>query len=175
MNYLDSAHITIKSLVDFIQQDETGIKTYLPIIGQIVQKWTNLMGKNTKLFGVGLFTNLHVKKGLSVGVRFYPTLPMIQIIRGEVGVALYNAQEKIQLRSEREFHTELTHSTGFRVRNLNFPLHSNFVKEFKNIVEKHDQTVFGSVSEITPSDIYIRNGYSDKLIPNAEIGVGNFS
>lgn len=68
----------------------------------------------------------------------------------------------------------LTHSTGFRARNLDLPLYPEFIIPFVRIVESYDKTVFGSISNITLSDIYIRNGYSDKLVPNAEICLGNF-
>ena len=43
----------------------------------------------------------------------------------------------------------LTHSTGFGARNLNFPLDKSFIVEFSNIVEEYDETVFGSISDIT--------------------------
>jgi hypothetical protein len=169
--YFDSAHITIKSILDFAQQSEVELETYLPIVSPTLKKWISLMGEDTQLFGMGLFTNLHKDKGLSVGVRFYPTLPLIQILRGEIGVQLYSSQSKIQLRPERTFHTMLTHSTGFRARNLEFPLQDEFCEQFKNLVEKYDQRVFGSISNIAISDVYIRNGFSDKLIPHAEIPV----
>ncbi len=169
--YFDSAHITIKSILDLVQQSDTELKAYLPIVSPIVHKWINLLGKDTKIFGMGLFTNLTVAKGLSVGVRFYPTLPLVQIIRGEVGATLYDLKNKVQLRPETTFHTMLTHSTGFRARNLDFPLSAEFIAEFKNTIEKYDRRIFGSISEIVPSDIYIRNGFSDKLVPNAEINV----
>ena len=169
--YFDSAHITIKSILDFVQQSETELETYLPIVSPIVKKWISLMSADTKFFGKGLFTNLHKDKGLSIGVRFYPTLPLIQILRGEVGVQLYSSRKELKLKPETAFHTMLTHSTGFRARNLEFPLQYGFCEQFKGIVEKYDRKVFGSISNIAISDIYIRNGFSDKLIPHAEIPV----
>lgn len=169
--YFDSAHITIKSVLDFVQQSKADLETYLHIVSPIVKKWIGLMGADTRLFGRGFFTNLHKDKGLSIGVRFYPTLPLIQILRGEVGSQLYSFRNEIQLRPETTFHTMLTHSTGFRARNLAFPLQEEFCEQFKSIIEKYDQKVFGSISNIAISDIYIRNGFSDKLMPHVEISV----
>lgn len=93
---------------------------------------------------------------------------MIQIIRGEVGIALYNALENRSLsadmvRDEQNFHTRLTHSTGYRARNLTFPLNTCLIQDFFRIINSFDETVFGSISEITLRDIFIRNGKSDKL------------
>lgn len=167
----DSAHITIKSVLDLVQQSETELETYLSTVSPIVKKWISLMGKDTKFFGKGLFTNLHQDKGLSIGVRFYPTLPLIQILRGEIGVQLYSSRKEMQLRQETTFHTMLTHSTGFRARNLEFPLRHEFCEQFKDIIEKYDRKVFGSIFNIAISDIYIRNGFSDSLISYAEIPV----
>jgi hypothetical protein len=169
--YFDSAHITIKSILDFVQQSETELATYLPILSPVVKRWIGLMGADTTFYGKGLFTNLHKDKGLSIGVQFYPSLPLIQILRGEVGVQLYSFRKELKLRPETAFHTMLTHSTGFRARNLEFPLRYEFCKQFKDIVERYDRKVFGSISNIAISDIYIRNGFSDKLIPHAEIPV----
>ena len=63
-SFSDSAHITFKSLADFIEQSEAELRTYMAIVRPIVHKWIKLMGKDTKFIGVGLFTNLHVAKGL---------------------------------------------------------------------------------------------------------------
>jgi len=169
--HFDSAHITIKSLLDFVQQSEVELEAYLPIVSPIVKKWLRLMGADTRLFASGLFTNLHKEKGLSIGVQFFPTLPLIQILRGEIGVQLYGSRRELPLRPETAFHTMLTHSTGFRARNLEFPLPHEFCKQFKDIIEKYDGKVFGSISNLEISDIYIRNGFSDKLLPHAEIPV----
>jgi hypothetical protein len=169
--YFDSAHITIKSLLDGVQQDEAALKAYLPVISPIVHKWIGLMGPETKLYGVGLFTNLHEAKGLSVGVRFYPSLPLIQIIRGEVGAALYGTEHDLQLRAETALHTMLTHSTGFRAREVSFPLPAEFVTQFQVTVEKFDQRVFGVITDIRSDDVYVRNGYSNKLVSVAEVSV----
>jgi hypothetical protein len=172
--YFDSAHITIKSLLDGVKQNEDALRTYMPIIAPIVSKWLGVMGQTTKIYGIGLFTNLHKAKGLSVGVRFYPSLPLIQILRGEVGFALYGSEPQLELRPEVDFHTMLTHSTGFRARNLSLPFHTDFVSRFQGIVEKYDHFVFGAISDIRSEDVYVRNGQSDKLIPIAEVSVGDF-
>jgi len=169
--YFDSAHITIKSLEDGSQQDITALRRYLPIIAPIIDKWINLMGGETVLFGVGFFTNLHRAKGLSVGVKFYPSLPLIQVIRGEVGNILYEKDIGIPLRPENVFHTMLTHSTGFRARNLHFPMKSSFISEFKKTLESFDQIVFGAISNIRLEDVFVRNGYSDKLVTVAEVSM----
>ena len=169
--YFDSAHITIKSIEDGLKQDRTALRRYLPVIAPIVSKWINLMGGYTSLFGVGLFTNLHKAKGLSVGVKFYPSLPLIQVIRGEVGSALYEKNHGIPLRPENTFHTMLTHSTGFRARNLRFPMIPEFVNEFKLTVESFDRRVFGAISDIRVEDVFVRNGHSDKLVTVAEVSM----
>lgn len=166
--YFDSAHITLKSIVDNKRQTEDDMKKYVEIIKPEVEKWIVKLSNETILYGNGLFTNLHVSKGLSLGIRFYPTLPLVQIIRGEVGNVLYNAVEEgklkeCDLRPEEKFHTMLTHSTGFRVRDLKFPLHPELVERFVRTVEKYDKVVFGSISNIELADIFIRNGKSDKL------------
>lgn len=169
--YFDSAHITIKSIEDGLEQDKTALRKYLPVIAPIVSKWINLIGGETSLFGVGLFTNLHKAKGLSVGVKFYPSLPLIQIIRGEVGRALYEKNHSIPLRPENTFHTMLTYSTGFRARNLHFPMNAEFVEKFRIIVESFDRKVFGAISDIRVEDVFIRNGRSDKLVTVAEVSM----
>lgn len=172
--YFDSAHITIKSLQDGLRQDIKSLRRYLPIISPIVRKWIDLMAGETSLYAVGLFTNLHAGKGLSVGVKFYPSLPLIQIIRGEAGAALY-AHAGFPLRPEDSFHTMLTHSTGLRARNLSFPMTPDFVQRFQVAVEKYDNIVFGALRDIESSDVYIRNGYSDKLVSVAEIPITEVS
>ena len=37
-------------------------------------------------------------------------------------------------------------------------------EKFRRIIEEYDRTVFGSITDITLEDIFIRNGKSDKLI-----------
>jgi hypothetical protein len=138
-----------------------------------VSKWVKIIGSDTSLYAVGLFTNLHPAKGLSVGVKFYPGLPLIQIIRGEVGVALYAQGGGPPLRAENSFHTMLTHSTGFRARNLSFPMSADFVQEFQATIATYDQTVFGVIKDIQVGDFYVRNGYSDKLVTIDEVQVQN--
>lgn len=168
--YFDSTHITVKSLQDGLRQDAATLRRYLPTISPIVSQWVTLIGSGTSLYAVGLFTNLHPEKGLSVGVKFYPSLPLIQIIRGEVGAALY-AQGGVPLRSESSFHTMLTHATGFRARNLTFPMPADFVQEFAATIESYDQTVFGAIEDIRAKDFYVRNGQSDKLVAVDEVPV----
>jgi hypothetical protein len=169
--YFDSAHITVKSLQDGLRQDAAALRCYLPSISPIVSKWVALIGGDTSLYAVGLFTNLHPAKGLSVGVKFYPSLPLIQIIRGEVGAALYAQGGALLLRSESSFHTMLTHATGFRARNLSFPIPAAFVQEFAATIESYDHTIFGVIEDIQAKDFYVRNGYSDKLTTVDEVPV----
>ena len=47
----------------------------------------------------------------------------------------------------------------------------DFVQQFHTAVGKYDQTLFGAVEKLDPSDIYVRNGYSDKLVPVAEVSI----
>jgi hypothetical protein len=167
--YFDSAHITLKSLHDRSKQTAADLRSYLPVISPVVGKWIKLLGRETSLYAVGLFTNLHPAKGLSVGVKFYPSLPLVQVIRGEVGAALYTRGGGLLLRDEVSFHTMLTHSTGFRARHFTLPLSAGFIEAFKGIVEGYDKTVFGAIHDIRLDDIYVRNGRSDKLISVAEV------
>ncbi|MCK4605319.1 MAG: hypothetical protein KAU41_11645 [Deltaproteobacteria bacterium] len=166
--YFDSAHITLKSILDFKKQNQDDLKKYVPIISKCIQGSIDFLSSDTVLYGMGLFCNLHENKGLSIGVKFFPSHPMVQIIRGEVGVALYNAVEHESLasgtmRDEQKFHTRLTHSTGYRARNFSFPLHPVFIQEFVKTIDKFDENVFGSISDISLKDVFIRNGKSDKL------------
>jgi len=166
--YFDSAHITLKSILDDRKLNKSDLEKYLPVVKDIVETWINKLGKETCLYGMGLFTNLDIAKGLSIGIRFYPTLPLVQIIRGEIGNALYRAvdEEKLDkddVRPENKFHTMLTHSTGLRIRDLDFPLHPEFIQKFVQTVERYDKTIFGFISDIKLADIYVRNGKSDKL------------
>jgi hypothetical protein len=167
----NSAHITIKSILDGFPQNEAELRMYLPVVRPIVNKWISQMGQETELYGIGLFTNLHKDKGLSVGVKWFPTLPLFQLIRGEVGVDLYRNHQGLRLRPEARFHTMLTHSTGFRARHLECPLNQDFFAQFKKSVEDFDKQVFGRISHITAADISLRNGFSDKLITKAEISI----
>jgi hypothetical protein len=168
--YFESAHITIKSLVDGVIQSKADLLPYIPAIAPVVQKWIRLIASETTLYAIGLFTNLHPAKGLSVGVRFYPSLPLIQILRGEIGRSLYE-QGLLPLRSESAFHTMLTHSTGFRARHLTFPMPREFVSAFQATVEEYDSVVFGEIGAIQSADIAVRNGISDKLITFAEVSL----
>ena len=174
--YLDSAHITIKSILDKQKQDIDELNRYKTIVNPIIAKWLNKMSAETLLYARGLFTNSHPEKGLSIGIKFFPSTPLIQIIRGKVGVALYNAVdlnilESNHLREEWKFHTMLTHSTGFRVRDLTYPLKVDFVEEFEKIILNYERVVFGNISDINKEDIFIRNGKSYKLKVGADGGI----
>ncbi len=172
---LDAAHITVRSIVDYITQSVDELREYLPIIKPSVQKWLKLLGNSTRFYFMGLFSNFQENKGLSVGLRIYPTLPLIQIIRGEVANILYELNDTLPVRPESQFHTSLTHSTLLRVRNFHAPLSVEFILAFKDWVEQYDTTVFGSMFNIGLADFRIRNGKSDKLLLTDETGhrVGN--
>jgi len=171
--YFDSAHITIKSLLDNVRQNAQELSKYVPVVKPLVHDWLGRLGEETRLFGAGLFTNLHRAKGLSVGVRFYPSLPLIQILRGVVGTTLYQSRTLLPiLRSQDTFHTMLTHSTGFRARQLTLPFSHEFVGAFRRIVESYDDVLFGTVERLCPSDVCIRNGFSDKLNLGEEVSLG---
>lgn len=170
--YFDSAHITVKTLAEDQPQTQADLAQYRVIIQPIVEQWLSSMAAATQLYAVGLFSSLTKDKGLSLGVRFYPTLPLIQIIRGEVGVALYQAKPAPALRPEHKFHTALTHCTGLRARLVDFPLSDRFRTAFQHVVESHDTTVFGTVADLRAADFCIRHGYSDQLVPLAEVTCG---
>jgi len=167
---LDATHITVRSIVDFISQDVDELKKYLPVTRPVVEKWLKVMGKSTRFYFMGLFSNLQENKGLSVGLRIYPNLPLIQIIRGEVAEALYRNKKAMPVRPEAQFHTSLTHSTLLRVRNFHAPLSVAFILTFKEWIEQYDTTVFGSMFNIGLGDFRIRNGKSDKLLLKDENG-----
>jgi len=169
--YFDSAHITVRSLEDGTKQTARELQRYLPVVAPIVRKWVRRMPTDTTLYALGLFTNLHPDRGLSVGIRFYPSLPLVQIIRGEVGHALYAQPNERPLRPEDAFHTMLTHSTGFRARNLTLPMCPTFVQAFQDFVEKYDRTVFAAITDLRAGDFYVRNGRSDKLVTNEEVQI----
>lgn len=170
--YFDSAHLTIKSLLEGRLQNADALRVYLQAIAPAVNKWISFMGADTTLYAIGLFTRLDEAKGLSVGVRFYPNLPLIQILRGIIGQTLYERGIE-PLRPESAFHTMLAHSTGFRARNLTFPMKPKFIQRFREIIAQYDTTVFGTLRHIGTEDIYIRNGKSDKLVTYAEIALSD--
>ncbi len=161
---LEAAHITVRSIVDYIRQDENALRKYLPYILPVVRKWLDRMGGETEIYLMGLFSNLHKNKGLSIGIRVYPTLPLIQIIRGEVANALYTPHHSLPLRPESQFHTTLTHATLMRIRDLKFPVSLEFILHFKEWLEQYDTLVFANISDLQLSDFRIRNGMSDKLL-----------
>ncbi len=166
--YTKPAHITLKTICGDISQSVDDLATYRAIIRPIVARWLPAMA-DTKLYAVGLFSSLSAERGLSLGLRFYPSLPLLQIIRGEVGVALYSEASTFPLRPEQSFHTILTHSTGCRARLSDFPLNPNFVNKMQTLLEHYDRHLFGVLDGLTPADFLIRHGYSDQLIPLAEV------
>ncbi len=166
--YSASAHITLKTICGDVSQSADDLAPYLAIIQPIVARWLPVMA-DTKLYAVGLFSSLSAERGLSLGLRFYPSLPLLQIIRGEVGVALYTQNGDLPLRPETSFHTILTHSTGCRARLSEFPLNPNFVNELQTLIEQYDRHLFGVLNGLTPADLVIRHGYSDQLVPLVEV------
>jgi hypothetical protein len=170
--YFDSAHITVKTLAEDQAQSVADLRRYRAIIQPIVTQWLAVMAGATQLYAWGLFSSLTKDKGLSVGIRFYPTLPLLQIIRGEVGVALYQQAASLGLRLEAKFHTALTHCTGLRARLVDFPVADHFLPAFKRVVESYDATIFGALTELCAADFVIRHGYSDQLVPLVEVDCG---
>jgi hypothetical protein len=166
--YRASAHITVKTLSGDITQSTADLAAYRPLIRPIVERWLAAM-PTTKLYAVGLFSSLSADRGLSLGLRFYPSLPLLQIIRGEVGAALYAQASHLPLRPESAFHTTLTHSTGCRARLREFPLHPAFINDLRTLLERADRRLFGVLDHLTPADFVIRHGYSDQLVPLAEV------
>lgn len=170
--YFASAHMTIKTLAEDHPQTRADLLRYRALIQPIVTQWLAVMGSATQLYAWGLFSSLTRDKGLSIGIRFYPTLPLIQIIRGEVGVALYEQAADLALRPEHKFHTTLTHSTGLRARLLDFPVTDHFLQRLQAVIEAYDTTVFGVLTELRAADFVIRHGYSDQLVPLVEVACG---
>ncbi|MCE7981549.1 MAG: hypothetical protein DYG89_10175 [Caldilinea sp. CFX5] len=170
--YLDTAHITVKTLAEDQAQSIDDLLRYHAIIQPIVAHWLDAMAGSTELYAVGLFSSLTRDKGLSLGLRFYPTLPLLQIIRGEVGVALYNQAAHLALRPEQKFHTMLTHATGLRARLVDLPVTPDFLQAFKAVLESTDQTIFGVITDLQAADFCIRHGYSDQLVPLVEVNCG---
>lgn len=166
---LDTAHITIKTLAEDQAQSIDDLLRYRAIIQPIVTRWLDLMATATELYAVGLFSSLTKDKGLSLGLRFYPTLPLLQIIRGEVGVALYSHTDTLNLRPEQKFHTMLTHATGLRARLVDLPVTADFLQAFQAVLESYDQTIFGIITDLSAADFCIRHGYSDQLVPLVEV------
>lgn len=167
--YLDTAHITIKTVAEDQAQSRNDLLRYHALIQPIVKHWLAVMGASTQLYAVGLFSSLTKDKGLSLGLRFYPTLPLLQIIRGEVGVALYNQADQLTLRPEQKFHTMLTHATGLRARLVDLPVTVDFLQAFQAVLEAYDQTIFGVITDLQAADFCIRHGYSDQLVPLVEV------
>ncbi len=169
--YRASAHITVKTICGDVTQSTADLAAYLPIIRPLVHDWLAAM-HTTKLYAIGLFSSLSAERGLSLGLRFYPSLPLLQIIRGEVGAALYAQATDLPLRPESAFHTTLTHSTGCRARLRQFPLNPTFINDLRTLLECADHQLFGVLDHLTPDDFVIRHGYSDQLVPLAEVHCG---
>ncbi|MEL6674690.1 MAG: hypothetical protein AAFR61_20945 [Bacteroidota bacterium] len=172
---LDAAHITIKSLLDHRAQETSSLQVYHQVLQPVLTPWLSSLAGDTVLYARGLFTNLHAGKGLTVGVKFYPSTPLVQILRGAAGVALYEAREQglipeDGLRPETAFHTMLTHSSGFRVRDLTYPLPEDFVREFGMLINSYENVHFGSLQGLQPEDFWIRNGQSDALRVSEQAG-----
>lgn len=167
--YCGTTHITIKTLAEDQVQSQDDLLRYRALIQPIVTHWLTVMAASTQLYALGLFSSLTKDKGLSLGLRFYPTLPLLQIIRGEVGVALYNQAENLALRPEQKFHTMLTHATGLRARLVDLPVTTEFLRAFKAVLESYDQTLFGVITDLQADDFCIRHGYSDQLAPLVEV------
>ena len=170
--YFDSAHITVKTLAEDQPQTSADLLRYRALIKPIVAQWLAMMANETQLYAWGLFSSLTKDKGLSIGLRFYPTLPLLQIIRGAVGVALYEQASALALRPEHKFHTTLTHSTGLRARLLDFPVTDHFLQRLQTVIESYDTTIFGVLTELRAADFVIRHGYSDQLVPLVEVDCG---
>lgn len=166
--YFASAHITIKTIAEDVAQRREDLERYAALIRPLVQRWLACMAE-TRLYALGLFTSLNRDKGLSIGLCFYPSLPLLQIMRGEVGIALYDHISELPLRPEEKFHTMLTHSTGCRIRLRDFPLSPEFITDFQAVVESYNQHLFGLIDQLRPDDFVIRHGYSDQLIPLVEV------
>lgn len=172
--YFDSAHLTIRAIVDKQKQDKKILEKYLSILHGPIEGRIDAASKDLILYGMGLFTNLHEKKGLSIGIRFYSSTSLIHKLREIAKVELYKALEEKKIKAHElnpdpDKHTTLTHSTGMRIRNLKYPLKQAFVEDFKKVIQKYNNRVFGKISDIKLEDIWLRNGKSDKLIPSTEI------
>jgi hypothetical protein len=160
---LNAAHITVRSIVDFEKQSRQDLQRYLPVVHPIVSKWVRRMPE-TALYLMGFFIHFHKKKGLSLGIRVYPSLPLLQILRGEVAEALYQLPFDLPLRPRKQFHTMLTHTTLLRCRQLNLPLDAHTIAEIAEFLKTYDNHVFAEMSDIGMSDFCLRSGFSDRLL-----------
>lgn len=187
--YLDSAHLAIRSILNYKEQSLEELQRYKAILHPAISKWLPRFSADTILYAKGLHLSLNSFKGLSIGIKIYPSTPLIQALRGLAGEALYNALDAGVLKPEdvweeekaARWHTKLTHSTGLRVRGPEFlppwapgPMPERekaFIGAFEAMVEKYDNVIFGKISNIQLSDIFIRNGKTDKLIVGKGGGV----
>ena len=162
-----AAHITVRSIADYIRQTEKDLQEYVVFARPVTRRWLMRMPE-TRIYLMGLFAHIHANKGLSVGVRVYPTLPLLQVIRGEIADQLYNSEHNLCLRPETQFHTMLTHSTLMRCRNLDFPISNAAIESFKNVLDRYNKHIFGEIADLQLDDFFIRNGKSDKLLVTDE-------
>ena len=159
----EAAHITVRSMADYIRQSPADLQPYAQVLRPVVHKWLKRMPE-TRIYLMGLFAHVQEEKGISVGLRVYPTLPLFQVLRGEAARVLYMHRPKLCLRPIHQFHTMLTHSTLLRFRSLPFPLGADAVNAFKAALENADRTVFGEIKNLQAADFSIRNGMTDKLL-----------
>ena len=180
--YFDSAHITIRSLIQYREQSIDELKKYRNVLYPKIKKWVERFSDDTTLYIKGLHVSLNSFKGLSIGIRVYPSTPMIQMLRGVAGNTLYDAMEKDILKPEdlweeihcATWHTKLTHATFLRERSSELlpswnssvmpEREGEFIEKFETIIEKYENEVFGRISNIQLEDIFIRNGRSDKML-----------
>lgn len=73
--YFDSAHITLKSILDFKKQNKNDLKNYMPFICEPVCRSLKLLSADIVLYGMGLFCNLDQGKGLSLRCSLFSFKP----------------------------------------------------------------------------------------------------
>ncbi|MCB0836352.1 MAG: hypothetical protein KDD99_06760 [Bacteroidetes bacterium] len=173
--YFDTAHITVKSFSRDQELSWEEMRQIYGLIHPVVQTWLEKMKAETRLFARGLFSHLHPEKGLSMGIRFFPSTTLVQQIRGECGFTVYKEQDKKVFREdllnpETHFHTLLTHSTGLRARGFQFPFDVRFVEEFTRLMLQYDRELFGVVSDLSMEDFFLGNCKTDRYIITEKIG-----
>ena len=173
--YFDTAHITVKSISREQEISWEEMEQLTALIKPVVHDWVGKMANETKLFARGLFSHLHPKKGLSLGIRFFPSTTLVQQIRGETGMVVYEAGDRGAFREdmlnpEANFHTLLTHSTGMRARGFQLPFHPDFVEKFEALISGYDKKIFGYLTDLTPGDFFLGNCQSDRYVINEAVG-----
>lgn len=187
--YFEAAHITIRSLVQYRQQSVEELNRYRDILCPHVKKWLARFTQDTTLYVKGLHVSLNSFKGLSVGVRVYPSTPMIQTLRGVAGKVLYDALDGGSLDQKdlwtenhaATWHTKLTHATLLRERSREFlqPWDASnppektkaFLDSFERLVNQYENQVLAKITHIGLEDLYLRNGKSDKMLAGEEGGI----